>query len=220
MKEVVALIAKDIKLEFRNKYAFSGILLYIVSTVFVCYLSFKLKVDNLNPITWNALFWIIILFTAINAIANSFQNENKSRHLYFYTLVSPQALIVSKLIYNALLMSILLILGLGIYSLFLGNPVQDGWQFTLASFLGAFSFSATLTLVAGIAAKADNTASLMALLSFPIILPTLMILIRITKNAMDGLEWSSSQSDFLVLMGINLIVIALSYILFPYLWKT
>ncbi|SOE22925.1 heme exporter protein B [Spirosomataceae bacterium TFI 002] len=220
MKEIAALIGKDLLLELRNRYALSGIILYVISTVFICYLSFKLKVDQLNPITWNALFWIIILFTAINAIAKSFQQESKQRQIYFYTIANASSIIVAKLIYNFLLMSVLLLLGIGVYALFLGNPVQDFFQYLAASMLGAFCFASTLTLVAGIAAKADNTASLMALLSFPIILPSFMILMRITKNAMDGLEWNSSSSDFVILAGINIIVIALSYILFPYLWRT
>ena len=36
------LLKKEILLEWRSKYAFNGVLLYVVSTVFVCYISFSL----------------------------------------------------------------------------------------------------------------------------------------------------------------------------------
>ena len=40
LKQVYFLIQKDLLLEWRQKYAFNGILLYVVSTVVVVYLAF------------------------------------------------------------------------------------------------------------------------------------------------------------------------------------
>ena len=105
-KQIKYLIAKELRLEMRNKYALGGILLYVVSTVFVSYLSFKKIV---TPATWNALFWIIFLFASVNAIAKSFISETKGRLLYLYTLTSPQSVILSKIIYNSLLLTVFLI---------------------------------------------------------------------------------------------------------------
>ncbi|UBM60124.1 heme exporter protein CcmB [Marinilongibacter aquaticus] len=220
MKEVLALLSKEITLEWRNKYAFNGMVLYLVSTVFICYLSFRIKSNSLSPLVWNTLFWIILLFTAINALTKSFSQESKGRNIYYYTLCSPETIIVSKLIYNLLLMVFLAFSGLGIYLLFLENPVQDMPLFLLSVFLGAVGFAATLTLVSGIASKADNPSALMALLSFPIIIPMLLMLIRLSKNAMDGLAFSVSQDEILTLLGLDGIVLALSYILFPFLWRS
>lgn len=220
MRQVLALIQKDILLELRNRYALGGILLYVVSTVFVCYAGIQLKIGKIDPIIWNALLWIILLFTAINALAKSFSQENTARFYYYYTLAKPSSIIVAKILFNFLLMLVLLLLGMVVYSLFLGNPVQDLVQFMVAAVLGASLFSTTLTLISGIASKASNSASLMALLSFPVILPGLLLLLRISKNAMDGLEWSSSQKDLITLLAINTIVATLSVVLFPYLWRS
>ncbi len=174
----------------------------------------------MNPIVWNTLFWIIILFTAINAIAKSFSQEGQNRHAYYYTLASPEAIIVSKLIYNFLLMLFLAFVGLGIYVAFLDNPIQDLGMYILSVSLGALGFAGTLTLVSGIASKADNTSSLMALMSFPIIIPMLLMLMRLSKNAMDGLAFSVSRDEIFTLIGLDGIVIALSFILFPFLWRS
>nr|WP_031525590.1 heme exporter protein CcmB [Dyadobacter crusticola] len=220
MNEIRTLIWKEVTLEWRQKYALSGMLLYVVSTVFVTYLSFSLRRNQLTPIVWNTLFWIIILFTAVNAIAKSFSQERYGRLMYYYSLCSPQAIIISKIIYNALIMLALSGIGFAIYSLVMGNPVGDVGLYMISIVLAAIGFASVLTLVAGIASKADNSATLMAVLSFPIILPMLLMTIRLAKNALDGLDWSVSTDEITTLLSIDLIVITLSYLLFPYLWRS
>ncbi len=214
-KQIKYLIIKELKLEMRNKYALGGILLYVVSTVFVSYLSFKKIV---TPATWNALFWIILLFASINAIAKSFIGETRGKLLYMYTLASPQAVILSKIIYNSVLLLVLSGLCLLTYTLFIGNLIQDLPLFLITLLLGSFGFSSLLTMVSAIASKAGNNFTLMAILSFPIMIPLLMVLIKLSKNAIDGLErWDINY--LLVLMFLNFIIVALSYLLFRYLWR-
>ena len=199
----------------RNKYALGGILMYVVSTIFVSYLSFK---SIVTPSVWNALFWIILLFASINAIAKSFISETKGRLLYLYTLTSPQAVILSKIIYNCILLTFLSGLCLLVYSVFIGNLIQDYVLFCITLLLGSFGFSSLLTMVSAIASKSNNNFTLMAILSFPIMIPLLMVLIKLSKNAIDGLEhWD--MNFLMVLVFINVIIIALSFVLFRYLWR-
>lgn len=219
LPSIRTLIYKELQLEWRNKYAFNGILLYVAGAVFVCFMSFNVKKGVVHPITWNALFWIIILFSAVNAVSKSFAGEREGRNLYYYSLISPQALIISKIIYNIILLLVLGILGLGFYSLVMGNPVQDNGLFLGCLILGAVGFASALTLVSAIASKAGNNGTLMAILSFPVILPMILLIIKISKNAMDGLERSVSYDELLVLTSINAIVLTTSYILFPFLWR-
>ena len=216
MREIVFLIEKEIQSEFRQKYAFNGLLLYVVSTVFVCYLSFRQIVDL--P-TWNALFWIIQLFAGVNAISKSFLQEGRGRMLYYYTLTNPRSFILAKILYNLLLMMILSAFNLIFYSLFIGNPVQDLPLFLIAMFLGSAGFSAVLSMVSAIASKSGNNFALMSILSFPILIPLLMVTIRFSKNAMDGLPWLVSQHFIILLVALISMVFGLSYLLFPYLWR-
>ncbi|MBK9479805.1 MAG: heme exporter protein CcmB [Bacteroidetes bacterium] len=214
--EIKHLIAKELKQELRQKYALGGILLYVVSTVFVCYLSFRNIIDK--P-TWNALFWIILLFGSINAVAKSFIQESKGRQLYFYTLVSPQAVIISKILYNSLLMLLLSLVCFLVYSLFIKNLVDDIPYFILTLVMGSIGFASVLSMVSAIASKTNSNFSLMAILSFPMLIPLLLSLIKVSKNAVDGLDRSLSTPYFGVLLLINLMVILLSFVLFPYLWR-
>jgi heme exporter protein B len=220
IKEIQVLIKKEIILEWRQRYALNGMLLYVISTVVVTYMSFNLRGDSLSPITWNAIFWIIMLFTAVNAIAKSFNQERYGRFIYYYTLVSPQGIIISKILYNSLLMMFLALVGIIVYSIVLGNPVNDVGLFIAGLLLGALGFSTTLTLVSGVAVKAGNNSTLMAVLSFPVIIPLILMIIRVSKNAIDGLDRSASSSEIIVLLAVNAIVVTVSYLLFPYLWKS
>ncbi|MFC5282870.1 heme exporter protein CcmB [Pedobacter alpinus] len=215
VSEIKYLLKKEILLEWRSKYALNGILLYVVATVFVCYLSFR----TTPPLVWNALFWIILLFAAINAISKSFVQESKGRLLYYYQIASPQAIIIAKIIYNILLMILMSVIALAFYSIVFQNEVGDKPLYFVAVILGAISFSSVFTMISAIASKANNNGTLMAILSFPVIIPVLMLIIKLSKNAMDGLDRSVSLDEIGVLTAINLIVITVSLLLFPYLWR-
>jgi heme exporter protein B len=215
-QQVKHLIKKEIVLEWRSKYALNGVLLYVVSTVFVCYLSFV----SIEKLTWNALFWIIMLFASINAVAKSFLQETKGRHLYTYVLVSSSALIIAKTIYNSLLMMLLTIIALIFYSIVFEPPKDlDILMYFVAAVLGSLSFATIFTMVSAIASKAGNGGMLMAILSFPVIIPVLIVLIKFAKNAIDGLDRSVSLDDIGLLLVINVLVMTVSLLLFPYLWR-
>ncbi|MBW7845616.1 MAG: heme exporter protein CcmB [Bacteroidia bacterium] len=215
MKEILALIQKDITLEWRQRYAINGILLHAVASTMVVFMSIKM----MNAPTWNAIYWIVLLFSSVSAVAKSFVAESTGRQLYYYGIVSAQHLIVSKLIYNAVLTLVLSLLCLFTYSIFLGFPVQSFGYFVLVISLGAIGFSSTFTLLSSIASKSGNGNLLMPVLSFPVIIPLLIVAIKASKKAMDGLDPSVLTKDLLVLLAINVLIVTLAYILFPFLWK-
>jgi heme exporter protein B len=216
-KRVYALLQKDLLLEFRQKHTFYGIVLYIASTVFVIYLSFP---DKPDATTWNSLFWIIQLFICVNAVAKSFLQESKGRMLYFYSIVSPAAFIISKIIYNVLLMVLMSSISLLLFFFFLSNPVSNALQFTGIVILGGISISLVFTLMSAIAAKAQQNAALIAIMGFPIILPQLMLLMKLSKVAFAEVFRAGAVLQLSTLIiGLDVLVIAMAVVLFPYLWK-
>jgi heme exporter protein B len=168
---------------------------------------------------WNMLFWIVMLFTSVNAIVKSFIQENSSRQLYYYSLANPAAVILSKIIYNIVLLLALSILSWLAFSLVAGNPVRDTAQFFLALLLGSVGFSITFTFIAAISAKADNSATLMAVLSFPLVIPILMTLIKLSANALRLLNDTNTGRDILILLSIDLMLVGMVFLLYPFLWR-
>lgn len=214
-KEISILLQKEIKIEWRQKHAIGGILLYVVSTIFVVYSAIK----SVDPNVWNALFWIVILFASVNALVKSFIQENSSRQLYYYTLANPTAIILAKIIYNSALLLLLSLLSYGAFILFAGNPVKDLGQFFVAVFLGSLGFSITFTFIAAISAKANNSATLMAILSFPLVIPIILTLLKLSANALRLMQDTAIWKDILTLLSIDLLMIAMAFILFPFLWR-
>lgn len=217
---ILKLIQKEFTLELRRKAVISGISLYLVSIIFICYLTFSLRQNSINEATWSALFWLSILFANVNGIAKSFIGEKKGLVIYYYSVASPQAIILSKIIYNVILSFALSLAGYLLFSIFIDNPLQDPGLFILILLLSSCGFSASLSLISAIASKTDNSNVLMAVLSFPVIITVLLMSIKITKNALDGLERAASKDELINLLAINCIMVALAYLLFPYIWRS
>jgi len=214
-KEIIALMKKEFLLEWRGKTAINSILLYVVAAVFILFVSFH-KVDAK---VWNALFWIIIVFSSINAVAKSFIGESEGKNLYYYQLVSPQGFYLSKLIYNALLLVGLTLLTFIVFVVLLDNPVKQSSLFASVMLLGSLGFSSLLTMVSAIVSKAGRKMSLMSILSFPIIIPILLLVMQLSIKALAPIPLANTMKDLLILGCVNVAIMGAGYLLFPYLWR-
>jgi heme exporter protein B len=214
--QTVLLIEKEFRLEWRNRSAITGVMIYVISTVFICYMSFRRIIDI--P-TWNALFWIIMTFAAVNAVAKSFMNERRGLQLYYFTLLNPVAVIFSKILYNSFLLCSIALINFLAYSVFMGNPVVHITGFLSVLILGSIALASNLTLVSAIAARAGNSPSLLAILSFPVLIPLLMTLISLSLKTLTPMVWSDVTAQIVIVAALTAVVSALSYLLFPYLWR-
>lgn len=213
-KHIFTLFKKDLLLEARQQYSFFGILLYIGSTIFVLYMA----INQPETKVWNGLFWVLQLFICINAVAKSFLQESKGRMLYFYSVASPVNFVLAKLIFNSLLMLLMSLLSLLIFSALLGNVIPKLLPFIGITLLGSLSLSLVFTFLAAIAAKAQQSPVIMAILGFPVIIVQLMLLMRLSNTAFAPLL-TTPISTVLLLAAMDLLVVLLAIILFPFLWK-
>src|SRR5450432_3242638 len=212
---IFTLIKKDVLLEFRQQYSFYGILLYVASTIFVLYLAMG-QPENM---VWNGLFWMMQLFICVNAVAKTFLQEGKGRQLYFYSLCSPLHFMMARMIFNAILMLLMNLISLLLFSLLLGYPLPHPILFLGISCFGACSISFVFSFRAAIAARAQQNAALMAILGFPLIIPQLMLMMRLSSLAFSDVFQSGLTSIVLLLACFDLLVVLLAAILFPFLWK-
>jgi len=214
LRHIFTLFKKDLLLEIRQQYSFYGVLLYIAATIFVLYMALESPESNV----WNGLFWVIQLFISINAVAKSFLQESRGRMLYFYSIAGPRDFVLAKLLFNSLLMLLMSALSLALFSLFLGNPIEKAGVFIGLVLLGGWSLSLVFTFLAAIAAKAQQNAAIMAILGFPIIIPQLLLLMRLS-NAAFSEKMAVPVTTVLLLIALDAMVILLAVILFPFLWK-
>jgi heme exporter protein B len=215
-KTIITLLRKDFLLELRQKHTFFGILLYVASTIFVLYLAMGQPESSV----YNGIFWMIQLFICVNAVAKSFLQESKGRMLYFYSITSPVNFIIAKLIYSGIVMLLMVLLSLLLFRILLGNPVSNYLKFMGIACIGGLSLSLVFSLMAAIAAKAQQNAALMAILGFPLIIPQLLLLMRLSKSAFGEVFRQGALLQItLLLIGMDILVIVLAVVLFPFLWK-
>ncbi len=212
----MALVKKDLLLEVRQKFSFYGIVLYVASTIFVLHLAMG---DPDNEKVWNGLFWMIQLFIVVNAVAKSFLQESHGRMLYYYSISGARDFVVAKLLFNAVLMVLMSIISLLLFRLLFSDPVTHGWLFLAIVCLGGFSLSLVFTFLAAIAARAQQNSALMAIMGFPLVIPQILLMMKISNIAFSDVIQSGLGQMIALLIGLDILVVVLAVILFPFLWK-
>ena len=215
-KEIIELVLKDVRLNWRERNAIYSLLLYVLCTSYIAYLSFE---GIINERSWIALFWIIVLFAAMNASLQSFKRELNYQALFFYTIARPRAIIIAKITYNSGLLILLNLVSYTIFSTFLGNPISNTITFVLCIVIGSSAIASLLTLIAAIASKTNNNGGIMAVLSMPLLLPLLINLIKTSEICLLENEFYLVDNQILFLFLLNIATVILSYLLFPYLWR-
>ena len=141
-------------------------------------------------------------------------------NVYFYTIAGARDFMLSKLVFNVVLMIIMSLISLVLFQILLGNPLQHPLRFAGIVCLGGCSLSMVFTFLAAIAARAQQNAALMAIMGFPLIIPQLMLLMKISTTSFADVLQGGEISLMLLLGGLDVLVLALAIIFFPFSGKT
>ncbi|MEL7163007.1 MAG: ABC transporter permease, partial [Bacteroidota bacterium] len=68
LQQTLHLFWWELKTEWRNRFALGSVLLYVVATTVVIYFA----VREFRPMTFNALYWVVLFFGATVAGGRSF----------------------------------------------------------------------------------------------------------------------------------------------------
>ena len=218
LKNIFTILYKDYRIELSQSHLFFSVVLYLLSSIYIIYLAFQpLGVSNIE--TWVSVFWVIILFGAITVVSKSFFQESYKRNYYYYYLFTPNELIFSKLIYNFIFLFFVSIFSFIFFSFFIGNIIQSSAFFITLLVLGSLSISNCLTLVSAIGYQVKNNSIIISVLSFPVIIPILLILIKISKLSSSEFSFNLIQDDIYLLILLNIIMISITKVLFNFLWR-
>lgn len=191
----------------------------VLVQMFTSVLLIRLIITAFPLPVWNALFWLMILFNTMNTIAKGFLQESEGKMLYYHSLCKPEALILSKIIFNSLVSILLLLVFSVVYSLLLGFKIQIPFQYLIVSVLFTIGLSTVFTMVSAIAAGAGNNHLLIPVLGLPLMIPLLLMTVKSAKKAMDGIETNAIYYDITALALMDAMVIYLAVMLYKYLWK-
>ncbi len=215
-KPVILFLKKEIIEEFKRPTNVFGVLLYLICATFIISLVTK---GNVNASIWSAFFWILMMFVSFSVFNKNLNSDEQKKWNYYYLLVHPIQFILARIFYHSLFLWILGFANFLLLSLWLKNPLISYDIFVITILLGGLGFSSSLTLISSIAVQSNYPTMLMSVLGFPLIIPLIWTLIKVTLLSIQGLELSEVSQYIFFLGSINIICILLSIILFPIVWK-
>ncbi|NCQ17137.1 MAG: ABC transporter permease [Ignavibacteria bacterium CG_4_8_14_3_um_filter_37_9] len=214
-----ALFKKDLASELRTRYAINSLVMFIVVTISV--ILFSIGNEKISDFLSGGLFWVVIFFSAMSGLSRAFvSEEERGTTLTLQLIASPTTIFSGKLLFNLILVFAMNIVVALLYSaLFDAFVIKNLSLFLYAFILGNVGIAIASTLIASIIAKASSKGTLYPVLSFPILLPLMLTLIDLTKQAMDTTTFSSSYVELAILGCYDVVMIAASFMLFDFIWK-
>jgi len=218
VSKTLAVFAKDVRLELRTRYALNAILMFAVTTLAA--VSFSVGQSGLPPKLLAALFWIVMLFSAMSGLAQAFiREEEAGTALTLRLMADPDPVYIGKLLFNFSLLSVMAALITPIFFIFTDAPASGIATFILVLALGVIGLCSATTLVAAIIAKASVKGALFAVLSFPILMPLLLVLVLATEKVLDSGAIGDITTEIQFLVAYGIVMVTGSVLLFKFVWQ-
>ena len=221
LKEAKAIWLRDLRSEFRTRYAINAILMFAFTTLIA--VSFSLGsfriADSDKPFLYAALLWIILIFSALSGLARSFVKEEEAHTIDILKLAArPQAIFLGKLFFNLTLLGILEILIVPSFVILMGYKIENPLYFAIMILSGGLSLSAGTTIVAAMIARASVRGALFSALSFPLLFPLMITSIKGCEKAATNIG-VHGWHEVKIAVAYFVIMITISLFLFPLVWE-
>lgn len=215
VSKVWAILIKEIKTELRTMYALNAVFLFSFVTLVVV----SFSIGGFGVGLHSAFLWIVILFGATSGLGHVFAKEVETHTIDALRLsTGPSEVFLGKFLFNLILVFSLILFVVIFYFILFSMTVGKPLQFFVILLLGGLGLVSATTIIAAIVARAKSKGILLVGLSFPILIPFLIIVINGTKDAM-----SIAGSDFWdaikMLLCYSIVTLAGSFLLFDFVWE-
>jgi heme exporter protein B len=216
--EAVAVFVKDWRSELRTRFALNTLGLFALTTLVV--VSFALGPIGASPLAPSvlpAVLWIILLFAATAGLPRLFVAEEETHTATALRLsATPSALFCGKLAFGLTLIGAIELLTTPLFLTLVQLPVRSPALLVATLAVGGYGLATASTLVATMVAQARGKGTLFAVLLFPVLVPLLIMVVGLTREAVAG-EPAGVALPQLVLYDASVTVVSL--MLFPTLWN-
>jgi heme exporter protein B len=219
MQRTWAVVAKDLRSEIRTRYGITALLLFVVTTVTL--VVFALADEPIpNPLA-AALLWVIMLFTAMLGLGRGFMSEEERGTALFLRLNSTAlAVYAGKLLMNVIMAVVGNVLGMALLLGFVANlSVGSLSLLLLVVIAGSIGLASVLTIVSALVAKTGARSPILPVLSFPILVPLLLLGTKATLMAFAGFSIAEAASDVVLMCVYNGLVVVVSALVFEVIWN-
>lgn len=218
LQNSVFIFIKDVRLEFRTRYAVNAMILFAITTLTA--ISFSLGPVRLDPNLVSSLLWILLFFSSMSSLSHIFVREEEQQTSDTLRLISgPIPIFLGKWLFNVVLILCLEIIIVPLFFILLNASVQGMSIFIVVLILGSIGLATVSTVIAAIISQASVKGALFAVLAFPISLPILISSINGTRLSIEGNNFSESMDDIQALFSFLVVIFTVSLLVFEFIWK-
>jgi heme exporter protein B len=215
VNKVWAIVRKDLALERRSREMLGSMFLFCLLVLLVFSFSFDLRIEQPTAVAPGVL-WVAISFAGMLGLARSFVLERDQGCLDGLLLcpLDRSVLYVGKMLSNLIFISLAEVVLLPLYLALFNLDFRALLLPVIA--LGTLGFSAVGTLLSAMTVQVRAREIMLPVLLFPIVLPVLIAAVRLTAGIMDAQPWPEIRRWMQLLVGFDVLFIALSYMVFDY----
>ncbi|MBM2845505.1 MAG: ccmB [Bacteroidetes bacterium] len=219
VQSTFAIFRKDLKSELRTRYAISALIMFVITTIAI--ILFSLGSESAPADALSGMLWVVVFFASMSGLSRTFvTEEERGTAMTLQLMATPSAVLFGKLLFNLVLTLGLNVMTVILYSAFINGFVVRTYSiFVITIGLGSIGLAAAATIIAAIIARANTKGTLYPVLSFPILLPLLLTVINATRLSTEGAFLEEAYGEFQILVSYIVVVVAVSYLLFDYIWK-
>ncbi len=219
MKKIYYIFYKDFTSELRMRYAINALIMFVI--VAISTILFSIGSERAPQNVYAGMFWVVVFFSAMSGLSRVFvSEEERGTTLILSLIANPISIYLGKFLFNLVLIFFINTLIAILYSMLFQDFVIQNWKsFIYAFILGNIGIAGSSTIIASIIAKANVKGTLYPVLAFPVLLPLIMMLIEITKSALEGNPISDVSAEFMVLISYDIVMITASIMVFDLIWR-
>lgn len=216
LRQVAAILWKDLAVEFRTKDILSSMLIFALIVLVIFNFAFELRGENLILVAPGVL-WVAFVFAGVLGLGRSMAQEKERGSMEGLLLcpVDRGAIYVAKVLGNLIFIGILEAVALPIFTAFFNLPVLVPGV-GLVVVLGTLGFASVGTLFAAMAVNTRAREVMLPILLFPIIVPVIIASVKATAFVLDGKPWSSIWPWVNMLVVFDVIFLAVCFVTFEY----
>jgi heme exporter protein B len=217
MQGALAILRKDLQIEWRTKESLSSVFVLGVLLLVVFSVAHDAPPEE-APALAPAVLWVTFVFTGIVGIQRGFllERENDCLAGLLSAPLDPAAIYAGKMLANVVLLGAMQAVVLPLVGLFLHvdlPPALPG--LVLVCLLGNVGFAAMATLFAAIAVRTRAREVMLPLLLLPLLVPLLIGAVTVTRAVLAG-GLGEAREGLAVLIAFDVVFVVAGWLLFTY----
>ncbi|RLC92723.1 MAG: cytochrome C biogenesis protein [Chloroflexi bacterium] len=216
IRQVYAIVAKDIAAELHTREMVSAMLVFAVLAMFIFSFALDLR-GAMARAAAPGVLWATVTFAGTLGLSRSLAREQQSGCIDGLMLapVDRSAIYFGKAIGNLIFMGVVEIVLLPLFSaLFNVSLLRPGVLLVMA--LGTVGYGAVGTLLAAIAVNTRAREVMLPVLLLPLAIPALIAAVQATAGLVDGGTLADVGGWTQLLVAYDLVIVAVSMLTFGY----